>query len=105
MDFITELVKEKGITKIINDYKNQLEIKEKMISLMFELKYNNQYRKKNIEYSFLIEDGEEVLTVNYRNRDLELYFIRYTFLETLDGGSYLETNEELEPFIEYTIWD
>lgn len=88
----------KDLDFIIEDYKNQFENKEKMNDVMFELKFNNQYRKENIEYFFEIEDNEEILTINYKNSNIEKYFIRYTDLDNLDGGYYNETNEELNEY-------
>lgn len=70
MDFITELVKEKGITDIIFEYK---EISEKRKNMLLELKENVMSRK--VQYIFNISkygDGlyEEWFCVRHITKEM-----------------------------------
>ena len=56
MQTITNLVKETGITEIIFDLKNQMEIREK---LMNEIKQKHERRHEEIEYHFEIDSYAE----------------------------------------------
>lgn len=71
MDFITDLVKEKGVTDIIYDYKYQLETQEKYKRCLEEIKRTDYFITHGMYY------GPTSLRFNYNLLDNVIYRKRY----------------------------